>query len=83
MRELAEETGLAVELTGLFGVFPFGDAASGCGTMVLYRGRVVGGQLTAGDDTDAVGFFAPDALPPIAFDSNQAALAQWLRERLL
>lgn len=81
VRELAEETGLAVELTGLFGVFPFGDARHGRGTMVLYRGRVVGGQLVAGDDTDAVGFFAPEALPPIAFDSNEAALAQWIRER--
>ncbi len=81
VRELAEETGLEVELTGLFGVFPFGDAQTGCGTMVLYRGRVVGGGLVAGDDTDEVGFFAPDALPPIAFDSNQAALAQWLKER--
>ncbi len=80
VRELAEETGLEVELTGLFGVFPFGDATTGCGTMVLYRGRVVGGQLIAGDDTDEVGYFAPDALPPIAFDSNQAALAQWIRE---
>ncbi|MFN8472855.1 MAG: NUDIX domain-containing protein [Anaerolineae bacterium] len=81
VRELAEETGLQVEVTDLFGVFPFGDAQSGYGTMVLYRGRVIGGKLIAGDDTDDVGFFAPDSLPLIAFDSNVAALTQWLKER--
>lgn len=81
IREMQEETGLDVEITGLFGVYGFGDATSGAGTFILYRGRVVGGTLRAGDDVSAVAFFGPDELPPLAFDTSEQAVAQWVGER--
>ena len=47
--------------------------------MIMYQGRVVGGQLNANpNEADAIGFFGPDDLPqPIEFDSNVKALAAW------
>jgi ADP-ribose pyrophosphatase YjhB (NUDIX family) len=81
IREMAEETGLAVEVTGLFGVFPFGDSQAGYGTLVLYRGRVVGGRLAPGDDVTEAAYFAPDALPELAFETSRQAVAQWVSEQ--
>ncbi len=80
-REMKEETGLDVAITGLFGVFPFGDAVSGCGTFILYRGHVVGGELRPDDDVTDVGFFAPDELPDLAFETSRLAVDQWLQEQ--
>lgn len=84
VRETREETGLEVVTAGLFGVFPwfheFNDGQShDNGLLVVYLGLVVGGELQAGDDAQAVGWFATDALPAqIAFSSHRDALAIWV-----
>jgi len=84
VRETEEETGLRVEVGSLFGVFPwtheFRDGlAHDNGLLVIYTATVTGGDLRAGDDAQAAGWFALDALPAeIAFASHRAALVRWI-----
>ena len=41
---------------------------------IWFEGTVVGGVLEAGDDADDVGFFALDALPELAFETDVTLL---------
>ena len=68
VREMREETGLEVRLTGLLGVYsdPARDAR-GHTVSIVYTG-VAHGLPVAGDDAGAARAVAPDALPPLAFD---------------
>jgi len=82
-RECLEETGLEVELQGLFGIFHYTDDFRGPGIIIIYKAKKVGGNLTPGDDAAEIRFFSPDELPEdIAFETNRKALALW-RKRLL
>ena len=79
VREVAEETGLEVRVTGLGEVFhspppPFGK--HGASLFLLYDAERTGGALAAGDDADAADFFGADELPELAFDSTRAAAAR-------
>lgn len=71
VREAREETGLDVAITGLIDVYHNPPQAGGASIFVLYRAEARGGTLRAGDDADAVGFFALDDLPELAFNSTQ------------
>ena len=76
-REMLEETGLEVRLTGLFsvetGLLPPDIPV----VVILYRAEETGGRLEAGDDAAEVGFFALDDLPgPVAFAAHRRVLAQ-------
>jgi 8-oxo-dGTP diphosphatase len=74
-REVAEETGLMVRPTELLGAYPGGGDDDRV-VLLVYRGEVEGGELMAGDDADAVGFFPLDRLPePLAYGPHRAALA--------
>src|SRR5437899_1618916 len=53
-REVREETGLAVELGPLFGVYSYFDDPRQDGIIILYRASIVGGALAAGDDAAEV-----------------------------
>ncbi|MBX3054983.1 MAG: NUDIX hydrolase [Anaerolineae bacterium] len=75
VREVQEETGLHVTIEGLLDVYHNPPEQGGASIFILYRGRVVGGELKAGDDADAAAFFRLDALPDVAFASTQAAIA--------
>ncbi len=75
VREVLEETGLHVTIDGLLGVYHNPPEQGGASIFILYRGRVIGGELHAGDDADAVAFFCLDALPDVAFASTKAAIA--------
>jgi 8-oxo-dGTP diphosphatase len=75
VREAREETGLRVKLAGLFGVYAGRDDPRTRAVLILYRARVAGGRLEAGDDASEVAFFPLDALPrPLAFRSHEEAL---------
>jgi len=76
-RETREETGLEVQVTSLVDVYfnpPSPDG--GASVFILYRADLVGGELHPGDDVDRAAFFAPDALPELAFASTLGAISQ-------
>jgi ADP-ribose pyrophosphatase YjhB (NUDIX family) len=81
VREAREETGLEVRLTGLHavesGILPPDIPV----LVVFYRAVETGGELTAGDDADDVGFFPPDRPPgPVAFAAHRRVLARLAAE---
>ncbi len=72
VREVREETGLAIALDGFVGEYRrtgfFAHRA------IVHRARVVGGALAPSDETPVVAWFPPHALPPELFP--------WFREPL-
>ena len=72
--EVREETGLIVKVEALIDVFHNPPEQGGATLLVLYRGYVVGGDLRAGDDAAEARFFAPGALPELAFASTHHAI---------
>ncbi len=76
VREVREETGLAVELDGLLAVESCFDDPRGITLLVLFQGRIAGGNIAAGDDAEEVGFFVLDALPEIAFEAHRKVLGE-------
>ena len=77
---MREETGLAVRLTGLLGVYsdpardPRGHTVS-----IVYTGEAHGAPVAA-DDAGAVQAVCPDRLPPLAFD-HARILADYRKKR--
>ncbi len=78
VREMEEETGLVVRLTGLFGVYAGMDDPRSRAVLILYTARREGGRLRAGDDATEAKWFAPARLPrTIAFAAHRQALAEY------
>jgi 8-oxo-dGTP diphosphatase len=77
VRECREETGLEVEVADLLDVIAGREHEHGASIVVIYRARVVGGELRADDDVDQVAFFALNELPPLAFRATRVALDKW------
>ena len=77
VREVREETGLEIELTGLFGLWM--DEYEGQHTLnVYYLAHPLGTKIHVGDDADGAAWFAPDALPArIAFENGRKVLRAW------
>ena len=73
-RECLEETGLVVRVTRLLRLASGRDHPHGADIVLVYAAEVTAGKLAAGDDADAAGFFARDALPPLAFHATRQAL---------
>ncbi|MBX3013096.1 MAG: NUDIX hydrolase [Caldilineaceae bacterium] len=74
IREAAEETGLAITLNRVVGVYSRPTWGQGAHA-VLFAGEPMGGTLlTTTDETVEARFYAPDALP--------ADLLWWLRQRI-
>lgn len=69
-REVAEETGLVVEVGApVFVASNFHDPEK-LTVGVWFAGRAVGGVLAAGDDAVDVGWFPLEGLPPLAFETD-------------
>jgi ADP-ribose pyrophosphatase YjhB (NUDIX family) len=85
VREVAEETGVAVRVVELLGVAPLAGWTDRRGILLLYRAEPAeaGAQVSpaAGDDVSDVRWFAPDAIPwnEIAFESTAETLRDWLK----
>ncbi len=76
VREMKEETGLDIELDGLFNAYMANDDPRVQVILLLYRARRVGGELQAGDDAIDARFFPVDEPPAdIAFRAHELALA--------
>lgn len=73
-REVYEETGIEVRLTHLLGVY---SQRNNLVVLTVYVGEPVSGTLTTCDENDAVGFFAPDNLPELAFPHDEQIIAAW------
>jgi 8-oxo-dGTP diphosphatase len=82
VRELAEETGLIAQLTGLFGVYAGFDDPRVRAVLILYTGAATGGELRAGDDAIELDWFPLGGLPEdLAFASHRQALAELIERR--
>jgi 8-oxo-dGTP diphosphatase len=80
VREVLEELGLAVRLTGLVGVYSEpGEAV----VLVVYSGEIDGGEPRPdGREVSDVGRFPLEALPDgLAFPHDRRVLADWKRAR--
>lgn len=77
IREVREETGLEIELTGLLGIWL--DDYEGSVTLnVYYLARPLTRRLHINSEADAAAWFAPNALPQhIAFTNGIQALRAW------
>ena len=86
LREVWEETGLLVELTGLLGVFggpdlvvnyANGDRASYVGT--IFRGRVIGGHLRPdGEEILELGYFSAEQIQSLPHAKWLDTTLPWL-----
>ena len=76
VREIKEETNLDIQIEGTTGVYSVFDDPRYVCLLILYRGRIVGGDLKAGDDAADARFFSPEELPPIAFESHEKVIAR-------
>jgi 8-oxo-dGTP diphosphatase len=77
VREVQEELGITVELTGLVGVYSTrGDPV----VLVVYGGRIVQGEPRADEhEVSEVRRFPLDRLPELAFPHDHRVLADWKR----
>lgn len=70
-REAAEETGLAVEVSRLVGVYSDPDRdPRGHNVSVAFLARVIGGQMQAASDASEVDVLDPDTVE-LAFDHSR------------
>jgi ADP-ribose pyrophosphatase YjhB (NUDIX family) len=77
IREVREETGLEIELTGLLGLW-VDEYVENVTLNVYYLARPLTATLHVGSDADAAAWFAPDALPQrIAFANGREAVEAW------
>ncbi len=77
-REVLEETGLRVDITGLIGLF----SEEGHPVVVAaFDSRKVDGEAVAGPEVSELGYFALDSLPQLAFPRDMEILKAWERLR--
>jgi ADP-ribose pyrophosphatase YjhB (NUDIX family) len=74
VRETKEETGLDVGIDRLLGAYSTKDEPV---IFLAYAARVVGGRIEVGPECQEVRFFAPEALPPLAFAHDPAIVDAW------
>ena len=73
-REVLEETGLEVDITGLIGVY---SLESNPVIVLAYSGRIAGGELMAGTDAQDADWFEAGRLPDLAFPHNVKIIEDW------
>lgn len=76
-REVREELGLPVTLTHLLGVY---SEPGNPVVLIVYTGDVpTDAEATVqAEEISAIGYFAPDDLPPLAFDHDAQIIRDWL-----
>ncbi len=78
IREVREETGLAIEITRLIDV-QTGPDSHGASIVIIYAARALDGIARPLDDADAVLWYAVgDPLPELAFESTRQMLDTWI-----
>lgn len=80
-RETREETGLAVRIASLLGVYSYAEPRES-GLIVLYVAASTGGTLRGGDDAQEARVFPAGQWPDdLAFPTHRRALADYLARR--
>lgn len=78
-RECLEETGLTVQAVKLLDVLPGQEHPRGAHILIVYRGKILAGELQPGDDADQAAFFSRDDLPPLAFNTTHTILNHYTK----
>jgi 8-oxo-dGTP diphosphatase len=82
VREAEEETGLAVALEGLLGLYFGAGDPRNVAHLAVYRARALSGTLAAADDALDARVFAPEEIPlEIAFEAQRQAIVDWVAAR--
>ena len=77
-REVLEETGLHVTITGLLGLF---SEEGHPVVLAAFNAQETGGEAKPGPEVSELGFFLLDALPPLAFPRDPIILEAWKKSR--
>jgi 8-oxo-dGTP diphosphatase len=77
-RECLEEAGIQVEAEELLELLSGQEHSRGADILLVYRARVVGGELHPGDDARDARFFPHSELPDLAFSSTKKILARYI-----
>lgn len=81
IREIKEETNLDIELDGLVGVYSEKDQPH---VIVVYSARVLKDDISAiegqPEEVTELEFFAPSAMPEMAFGSEAQILIDWSKQ---
>jgi 8-oxo-dGTP diphosphatase len=73
-RECLEETGLSVRVTRVYDIVSGREHPRGADFVIVYEAEVLGGDMKADDDADAVEWFERNNLPPLAFLATRKVL---------
>ena len=73
-RECLEETGLSVKVTRVFDIVAGREHPRGADFVIVYQAEVIGGEMQANDDADAVEWFDKQHLPSLAFRATRKVL---------
>jgi 8-oxo-dGTP diphosphatase len=74
VREVREEVGLEITLGPLLGLF---SSTGETVVLAVYEAASATGEPIARDDLETVDWFAPDALPDLAFPHDARIVATW------
>lgn len=78
-RECLEETGLSVRVKRVLDVIAGQEHDRGADFVIVYEAEVLSGSLFPNDDADAVEWFEPANLPPLAFRATRKALVAFTK----
>jgi ADP-ribose pyrophosphatase YjhB (NUDIX family) len=73
-RECLEETGLNVRVMRVYDIISGREHPRGADFVIIYQAEVLGGEMKAADDADAVEWFKRDDFPQLAFLATRKAL---------
>jgi ADP-ribose pyrophosphatase YjhB (NUDIX family) len=81
LREVKEETNLDVRITRLLSVSSNFLRPGSHSLVIVLAAEVLGGELRAGDDADAAGWFTRgEALPELAFDADRHVIGRYFAD---
>lgn len=84
IRELKEETGLTIRITGLGGIYMDTYGAGGVSTLnIFYEAEVVSGEEGSQGDVSEIRWFRAEELPldAFSFENGRQAIVEWLSRR--
>jgi ADP-ribose pyrophosphatase YjhB (NUDIX family) len=78
-REVEEETGLQVQITGILDIISLGSENDRQGIVIFFHGKPTGGNLRPGDDVSEARWFRGTEIPfdGLAFSGTLRLLEDW------